>query len=163
MLRGLSQAALAAELRIDRSAVSKMESGRRGVGSMELADIARATGKPIEWFLAGELKIGRHEQVAPEGAGLLRLVRRERIAINRAAARHGARHVRVFGSAARGDAKADSDVDFLIEMDPGRSLLDQAALLLDLEAILARGVDVVTEDGLRERVRAKVVSEAIAL
>lgn len=56
--------------------------------------------------------------------------------ILRIAAEHGAQNVRIFGSVARGEADADSDVDILVDMEPGRSLLDRAALLLDLQRLL---------------------------
>jgi uncharacterized protein len=62
---------------------------------------------------------------------------RVRTKILAAAARHGATNVRVFGSVARGDADAASDVDFLVDFEPGRSLLDLASLLVDLEDLLA--------------------------
>jgi predicted nucleotidyltransferase len=78
-------------------------------------------------------------------------------------AAHGARAVRVFGSVARGEADEASDVDFLVEMEPGRSLLDLTGLLLDLEALLGRSVDVTTEPGLKPRLRARVLREAKAL
>lgn len=79
------------------------------------------------------------------------------------AARHGARNLRVFGSVARGDADDGSDVDFLVDMDAGRSLLDMGALLMDLEDLLGCEVDVVTEKGLREQVRPRAVAEARSL
>ncbi len=81
----------------------------------------------------------------------------------RIAARHGATNVRVFGSMARGEAMADSDADFLVDLENGRSLLDLGGLLMDLQALLGRGVDVVTETGLRERVRDRVLREAVPL
>ena len=79
------------------------------------------------------------------------------------AARHGARKVRVFGSVARGTARRNSDIDFLVEMEEGRSLLDHAALILDLERLLKRSVDVASERGLRRVVRTEVLKGAIAL
>jgi uncharacterized protein len=94
---------------------------------------------------------------------LEQLRREKRDAILAAAARHGARNVRVFGSVARGDARPDSDVDFLVEMDPDRSLFDRAGLLTDLEAILGTAVDVATERSLRPRVRDHVLREAVLL
>lgn len=81
----------------------------------------------------------------------------------RLASRHGASNVRVFGSLARGDAGADSDVDLLVNLDKGRSLLDLGALLEDLKALLGREVDVVTEKGLRARIRNRVLKEAVPL
>ena len=77
------------------------------------------------------------------------------------AARHGATNVRVFGSVARGDADAASDVDFLVDFEPGRSLLDLAGLLIDLEDLLGHPVDVVTEPGLKARIRQRVLAEAV--
>lgn len=79
------------------------------------------------------------------------------------AARHGARNVRVFGSVARGDAQPDSDIDILVDLDPGRSLFDLGGLLYDLQALLGVDVDVVTEKGLRPRIRAQVIQEAVPL
>lgn len=83
--------------------------------------------------------------------------------ILRLAAKHGARQVRIFGSVARGEARPESDVDFLIDLAPGRSLLDHAALVLDLEQLLGCEVDVVTERGLRPRIREQVLKEAVPL
>ena len=81
----------------------------------------------------------------------------------RIAAKHGARNVRVFGSVARGEADSKSDIDFLVDMDAERSLFDLSRLLNDLEELLGRNVDVVTEKGLRDRVRPAVLKEAVAL
>lgn len=91
------------------------------------------------------------------------LLRSKRTKILQIAARHGARKVRVFGSVARGTARRGSDVDFLVEMDEGRSLLDHAALILDLERLLKCPVDVASERGLRRPLRKEVLSDAIAL
>jgi predicted nucleotidyltransferase len=77
------------------------------------------------------------------------------------AAKHGARNVRVFGSVARGEANQISDVDFLVEMEPGRSLLDLGGLQMELEMLLGCRVDVVTVRGLKERVRERVLREAV--
>lgn len=71
--------------------------------------------------------------------------------------------MRVFGSAARGDFRPDSDIDLLVDLEQGRSLLDHAALLLDLEELLGCGVDVLTERGLRPRVRERVLKEAVPI
>ena len=91
------------------------------------------------------------------------LVRNKREEVLQVARRHGASNVRVFGSVARGEASPDSDVDFLVDMEPGRSLLDLGGLLMDLQELLGRRVDVVTERGLRERVRERVLREAVPL
>jgi len=79
------------------------------------------------------------------------------------AAKYGARNVRIFGSVARGKADEQSDVDFLVEMEPGRSLLDLGGLQAELEALLGCSVDVVTEKGLKPRIRGRVLAEAIQI
>ena len=91
------------------------------------------------------------------------LLQSKREKILQIAARHGARKVRVFGSVARGEARRGSDIDFLVEMEEGRSLLDLAALILDLERLLKRPVDVASERGLRPPVRKEILKDAIAL
>jgi len=83
--------------------------------------------------------------------------------ILRIATKHGARNVRVFGSVARGDSDEKSDVDFLVDMEPGRTLLDMGGLLMDLQELLGCEVDVITENGLKERIRERVLREAVAL
>jgi predicted nucleotidyltransferase len=91
------------------------------------------------------------------------LLQKKREEILYIAAQHGARNVRVFGSVARGEAGLESDVDFLVELEPGRSLLDHGALLVDLEQLLGRKVDVATERSLKERIRVRVLREAVPL
>jgi len=81
-----------------------------------------------------------------------------RIAQNRGACR-----VRVFGSVARGDDRLESDIDFLVEMEPGRSLIDLGGLVSDLQELFGRDVDVVTERGLKPRIRARILAEAVPL
>jgi predicted nucleotidyltransferase len=91
------------------------------------------------------------------------LLQSKRSQILQVAARHGARKVRVFGSVARGTAHRGSDIDFLVDMEEGRSLLDHAALIIDLERLLKRSVDVASERGLRRLVRKGVLKGAVAL
>jgi len=79
------------------------------------------------------------------------------------AARHGAYNVRMFGSAARGQAGAESDVDFLVDVGPTHSGWFPAGLVLDLEELLGREVDVVTEDALHWYIRDQVLEEAVPL
>jgi predicted nucleotidyltransferase len=95
-----------------------------------------------------------------EIAEVLRTKRQQVLQIAR---QHGAHHVRIFGSVARGDVQPDSDIDFLVEMEPGRSLLDIGGLVMELQQLLGRSVDVVTERGLKSRIRARVLAEAIPL
>jgi uncharacterized protein len=91
------------------------------------------------------------------------LLKAQRPAILQLAAQHGASNVRVFGSVARGEAGPESDVDLLVDLEPGRSLLDLVGLWQDLEDLLEHKVDVVTDGGLNERMRERVLAEAVAL
>ena len=91
------------------------------------------------------------------------LLRRKRDKILKLTATHGARNIRVFGSVARGEADEASDVDFLVDLEPGRSLLDPGGLLMDMRELLGRRVDVVTEKGLRPCIRDRVSREAAPL
>jgi predicted nucleotidyltransferase len=79
------------------------------------------------------------------------------------ASKRGAHNIRVFGSVARGDQRYDSDVDFLVDFEPGRSLLDLTGLWLDLEATLGCKVDVVSSRGLKPRLASEVMREAVLL
>ena len=85
------------------------------------------------------------------------------VAIRTIAARHGATRVRVFGSVARGDSKTSSDLDLLVDLEPGRSLLDLIAIKQDLEDLLGRPVDVVTERSISPYIRDAVLKEAVAI
>ena len=84
----------------------------------------------------------------------------KRDAILRLTAQHGARNVRVFGSAARGDAGPESDFDLLVDLEPGRTLLDHIGLWQDLEELLGRPVDVVVEGGISPYLRDRILAEA---
>ena len=88
---------------------------------------------------------------------LLKTRRKEILEI---AARNGAVNVRVFGSVARGEDRPDSDIDFLVNLESGRSLLDLARLLRELNTLLGYPVDVITEAGLRPRIKPQVLRDA---
>lgn len=91
------------------------------------------------------------------------LLRKERAAILQIARKYGARNLRVFGSVARGEDTEMSDIDILVDFAPDVSLFDHAALMEELESALGRKVDVVSEHGLRPRMRERVLKEAVPL
>ncbi|MEA5571810.1 nucleotidyltransferase family protein [Calothrix sp. UHCC 0171] len=91
------------------------------------------------------------------------ILRTKREDILQIAAKYGAYNIRIFGSVARREADVHSDIDFLVEMESGRSLFDLGGLLMELQDTLGCEVDVVTEKGLRSRIRERVLNEAIPL
>jgi len=93
--------------------------------------------------------------------GISELINVNRNQILALAEKYGASDVRVFGSVARGTADEQSDIDFLVDLAPGRSLLDLGGLLYELQHLLGRNVDVVTSAGLRSRIRDRVLKEAV--
>ena len=90
-------------------------------------------------------------------------VREKRHDIERIAARHGAYNIRIFGSVARGEAGPESDIDLLIDVGPHTSSWFPAGLILDLEELLGRRVEVVTERALNPDIRDQVLREAVTL
>jgi predicted nucleotidyltransferase len=92
-----------------------------------------------------------------------KILKKKRNEILKLARNHGASEIKVFGSVARGEADDRSDVDFLVNMEPGRSLFDMGGLLMDLENLLGRPVDIVTEKGLRDSIRGRILREAVPL
>ena len=94
---------------------------------------------------------------------LEQLLREKRDDIQRIAAKHGAYNIRVFGSVARREDKPESDIDLLIDAGPTTSSWFPAGLILDLEALLGRRVQVVTEKALHPDLRDHVLREALPL
>lgn len=94
---------------------------------------------------------------------IAQLLKEKREDILKIAAKHGASNVRVFGSVARGEAKTDSDIDFLVTFERGRSLFDHARMIIDLEELLGCDVDVASDRGLKARIRERVLNEAISI
>jgi uncharacterized protein len=95
--------------------------------------------------------------------GIEELLAEKREEILAIAAQHGAYNIRVFGSVARGEARDDSDVDFLVEVGSNRSSWFPVGLIQDLENLLGRKVDIATEKGLKDRIRERVLREAVSL
>jgi predicted nucleotidyltransferase len=100
------------------------------------------------------------ERLSRLNGSSVRRHRRELLAIARA---HGARNVRVFGSTARGEARFDSDIDLLVDLDPGRTLLDLVALRRELSEVLAKPVDVATREMLRDAALIEAERDAIPI
>jgi uncharacterized protein len=94
---------------------------------------------------------------------LYELLASKREEILQVAAKHGAYNVRIFGSVARHEAQPDSDIDFLVDLEDGRTLFDLGGLLTDLQDLLHCSVDVVTVPGLRTRIRDRVLKDAVSL
>jgi hypothetical protein len=90
-------------------------------------------------------------------------IREKREAIIRLACRHGATEVRLIGSIARGEARPDSDIDLLVTWSEGASLLDQAVLMLELEKLLGRKVDIASDGWVKPSIRESVYRDAVAL
>lgn len=106
---------------------------------------------------AGMMRRGRRWDWAVTIDELIRSKRDEILGI---ATRYGTRNVRLFGSAARGEARPGSDIDILVDWERGRSLLDHVALMQDLEYLLGVRVDVVTRDALHASIREEILAEA---
>ena len=92
-----------------------------------------------------------------------KVLKNKREEILQIAAAHGARNIRVFGSVSRREAGTQSDVDILVKLEPGRSLLDIVAIKQDLEDLLGCEVDVVTEESISPYIREQVLKEAVSL
>ena len=91
------------------------------------------------------------------------LLQEKREAILQLAAKYGAQNVRVFGSVARGEARLDSDVDFLVNFPSDRSIFDLVGLWLDLKELMGREVDLSTDEGLKDYVRPSALRDAVSL
>ena len=101
--------------------------------------------------------------MSPSIADINQLLQEKREDILRLAAKHGAYNVRVFGSVARGEAGPDSDVDFLVDMGPGRTSFFPGGLLADLEDLLGRKVDIVSPESLHWYLQDRIIKEALPL
>jgi hypothetical protein len=151
---GLTQAEFARRARTSQSAVAAYESGAKIPSAETLARLLRAAGRRLQSAPApgGGRRTGR----------LSRLIRTHRDEILATANEHHATKVRVFGSVARNDERTGSDIDLLVDMEPGRSLLDQVRLRRALTELLGVEVDVVTSGGLLKR-DSSIVDDAVPL
>jgi predicted nucleotidyltransferase/DNA-binding XRE family transcriptional regulator len=153
-LAGWSQAEVAAMAGTSQSAVARYETGAAVPSLSTLERLLAACGERL--IVSAEPA----ERLSLLNGTAVRQRRRELLAIAR---RHGARNVRVFGSTARGQARPDSDIDLLVDLDPGRTLLDLVALRRELSEALGAPVDVATTDMLREPARIEAERDAIPI
>ena len=131
-------------------------SGLCGYGSFLLTLFATPANEP---FCIKRKECDKiHKMINPQSP-----VRLKRAQILRIAARNGVERLRVFGSVARGTEDEQSDIDFLVELAPDRSLLDLGNFLYEVRSLLGKEVDVVTEKALQRRIRDRVLAEAVDL
>ncbi len=95
--------------------------------------------------------------------GIAEVIGEKRGRILNLAQKYGTENVRIFGSVATGSADSQSDIDFLVDMQSGKNLFDLGGLLMELQQLLGRKVDVITEKALRERIRRDVLKQAVPL
>jgi predicted nucleotidyltransferase/DNA-binding XRE family transcriptional regulator len=156
---GLSQCELARRAGVAQPVVSAYENGRREPGLAMLSKLIEASGHAVSIeVIPGPVEV-RGLPDTPIG----RRLRRHRRAILEAARRRGATSVRVFGSVARGEDTASSDVDILVDLADGVGVVGLVGLERELSEILKRPVDVVPAAGLKPAVAKHVADEAIAL
>lgn len=155
---GLTQTELAHRAGVTQSVISSYESGARQPSLPTLSRLIAATGME----LAVDIRKPSRAH-SPLSGPLGRRVRQRGEELTRAAAARGASNLRVFGSVARGDDTAESDVDLLVDLDPGTGLLGLSALERDLSAILETRVDVIPANGLKSEISDEILSEAICL
>ena len=155
----LSQTDLARRASVAQSVISAYESDRRDPGLRTLTKLIEATGHR----LALELRPPVRSRLGLPSTPLGRRLRRHRRAVIELAERRGARNVRVFGSVARGEDTAVSDIDLVVDLDDGVSLIGLEGLRRELAELLRAEVDVVPAATLKPGTRSAILAEAIAL
>lgn len=113
-------------------------------------------------MMPSEEEGARSAEAVPAGGALDEVMRKKALIATLAAA-HGARSVMLFGSAARGEDRPESDLDFLVKLEPGRNLLDLIGLENDLRDVFGRKVDVATRRSLKPRVRENALRDAVRI
>lgn len=146
---GLSQSDLAERAGTSQPALARYETGVTMPTLPTLERLLRACGRRLE------LRV--------EETPAARSLRPRRSRLLEAARAHGISHVRVFGSLARGETTEDSDVDLLVDLDPGHTLLDLLSFQIEAESILGFSVDVATPGLLKDDVRERALREAVPL
>lgn len=161
---GLSQAELAKRAGTSQPALARYETGASLPTLPTLERLTAACGRRLQLrTVAASDQPTALSSVRAQLGPQARELRRHRRRLLDAARARGVRRVRVFGSLARGEATPTSDVDFLVDLDPGRTLVDLAAFRREAAEILGTPVDVATADMLKQRIRAEVLDEAVAL
>jgi predicted nucleotidyltransferase/DNA-binding XRE family transcriptional regulator len=159
---GLTQAELAERASTSQPAVNRYERGTALPSLPTLERLVRATGRSLVVETRPGLRPGLVS--ARSGSGrVAQALRAQRSRVLALADEHGARNVRVFGSVARGDEHGGSDVDLLVDLTPGRTLLDLVGLRLALQDLLHLEVDVTTLDMLKPSAREAAGGEAVPL
>lgn len=152
----LSQAGLARRAKTSQSAVARYEAGATIPSLPTLERLLAACGGKV--VLGNSASTQRRRQ--PRRTQRFGTVHNARERLLQAAVRHGLRDVRIFGSVARGEATDESDIDLLVDLQPGRTLIDLIGFQQEAETILGVRVDAVTERFLKRRVRAGAVRDA---
>lgn len=159
----LSQVDLAARAGTSQPALARYETGAALPTVPTLERLLAACGRRLEIQTPPARGLSAVSSVRSQLGPQADKLRRQRRRLLDAAERHGVGHLRVFGSLARGEATAESDVDLLVDLKPGRTLLDLAAFRREAGEILDLPVDVATTDMLKDRIRDEVLSEALPL
>jgi uncharacterized protein len=161
---GLSQAELAKRAGTSQPALARYETGAAVPALPTLERLVSACGRRLQIrTIRATQPSAPSSSVRGQLGARARALRRHRRRLLDVARDHGVRRVRVFGSLARGEEVPASDIDFLVDLEPGRTLLDLAGFRREAEAILGTSVDVATPDMLKERIRAEVEAEALPL
>jgi uncharacterized protein len=159
----LSQVDLAIRAGTSQSALARYETGAALPTLPTLERLLAACGRRLEIQMPPAKPSTPPSSIRGQLGPQANRLRRQRRRLLEAAARHGVDHLRAFGSLARGETKAESDIDFLVDLKPDRTLLDLAAFRREAAEILDLPVDVATADMLKERIRDEVLSEALPL
>ena len=159
----LSQVELAARAGTSQPALARYETGASLPTLPTLERLLAACGRRLEIQTPSAQSSAPVTSVRGRTGPQADKVRRGRKRLLDAADRHGVGRLRAFGSLARGDTRADSDVDLLVDLKPGRTLLDLVAFRREAEKILDLPVDVATPDMLKDHIRDEVLSEALPL
>lgn len=154
---------MAARAGTSQPALARYETGAALPTLPTLERILAACGKRLEIQTRSVRHPGPVSSMRSQLGSQADKLRRQRRRLFDAAERHGVSHLRAFGSLARGEARVDSDIDLLVDLKPGRTLLDLAAFRREAGEILDLPVDVATADMLKDRIRDEVLSEALPL